>query len=83
VELQEILSAPLFGPEGDEWKKAPRVMPEVYEKWVDAQILSDKATNMSSNFKDMLFPIEKTRNKNVLDNIWKQINNVCILHGYF
>ncbi|KDR75158.1 hypothetical protein GALMADRAFT_249095 [Galerina marginata CBS 339.88] len=75
VELQELLSAPLFGPEGEEWKKQPRQMPEEYERWVDAQIYSERATNMFASFKDIIFPLEKTRRKSELDAMWKQINN--------
>lgn len=76
IELQEILSAPLFGPEGDEWKKQPRNMPEEYEQWIDAQILSGQASDKFANYKDTIFPLEKTRRKDVLDNMWKQIDDV-------
>lgn len=76
IELQELLSAPLFGPEGEEWKKQPRQMPEEYEKWVDAQLYSEKASNLFASFKDTILPLEKTRKQNVLDDMWKQINSV-------
>ena len=79
VELQELLAAPLFGPEGDAWKQEQRQMPEEYEKWVDAQLFSEKASNLYANFKDIIFPLEKTRRPNVLDDMWKQINNVSFL----
>ncbi|KAF8973070.1 hypothetical protein BDZ97DRAFT_1779193 [Flammula alnicola] len=75
VELQELLEASLFGPEGEAWKQQPRQMPEEYESWIDAQIYSGKASNMFAAFKDIIFPLEKTRNRPVLDNMWKQINN--------
>ena len=51
-------------------------MPEEYESWVDAQIFSEKASNMIANFKDALFSLDRTRNKTVLDNIWNQMNAV-------
>ena len=50
-------------------------MPEEYENWVDAQIYSEKASN-SINFKDLIFPLEKTRHQTVLDSMWKNINLV-------
>ncbi|KAF8904426.1 hypothetical protein CPB84DRAFT_1727744 [Gymnopilus junonius] len=74
VELQELLTAPLLGPEGEEWKKQSRQMPEDYEKWVDAQLYSEKASSLFASFKDIIFPLEKTRRQNVLDDMWKQIN---------
>ncbi|KAF9478819.1 hypothetical protein BDN70DRAFT_879530 [Pholiota conissans] len=73
VELQELLASPLFGPEGDVWKKQPRQMPEEYENWIDAQLCSTKASDMFATFKDMIWPLEKARSKTVLDNMWKQI----------
>ncbi|KJA27891.1 hypothetical protein HYPSUDRAFT_35071 [Hypholoma sublateritium FD-334 SS-4] len=74
VELQELLEAPLFGSGGETWKKQPRQMPEEYESWVDAQLFSEKASNLFATFKDMIFPLERTRNKSVLDRMWKQID---------
>ncbi|PPQ87476.1 hypothetical protein CVT25_008212 [Psilocybe cyanescens] len=74
VELQELLSAPLFGPEGEAWLKEPHQMPEEYELWTDAQIYSGKATELYAAFKDTIFPLEKTRRKEVLDKMWNQID---------
>lgn len=70
-----MLSAPLFG-EGEEWKKEPRSMPEEREQWNDASILSEQASDKYTNYKDIIFPLEKTRRKDVLDNMWKQIDEV-------
>ena len=53
-------------------------MPEEYEDWFDAQIYSRKASEMFANFKDVIFPLEKTRKQAVLDTMWKNINLVCI-----
>ncbi|KIM45307.1 hypothetical protein M413DRAFT_441989 [Hebeloma cylindrosporum] len=75
LELQELLEAPLFGAEGEAWKQQPRQMPEEYESWVDAQIYSERASNMIANFKDVFISLDKTRNKTVLDNIWNQMNS--------
>jgi hypothetical protein len=77
--LQELLAAPLFGLEEEPWKSQPRQMPEEYESWVDAQIFSLQASNMFTNFKDMIDPLYKTKRKSNLDNLWKQIDQVNLL----
>ncbi|KAF5380464.1 hypothetical protein D9615_004625 [Tricholomella constricta] len=76
VELQQLLEAPLASPDGEVWKGAPREMPEEYETWVDAQLYSEKASGEYANFKDLIFPLERTRTKGVLDNMWKYVNLV-------
>lgn len=76
VQLQELLESPLSGPEGELWKQLPRDMPEEYEDWVDAQIFSEKASKDISNFKDIIYPLEKTKMRNVLDNMWRLVNLV-------
>jgi hypothetical protein len=71
------LEAPLLGPEGDAWKKSTRThIPEAYETWMDAQIDSEEAAGTYANFKDIIFPLEKTKNKVVLENMWKYVNLV-------
>ncbi|KAL1736146.1 hypothetical protein EV714DRAFT_242551 [Schizophyllum commune] len=74
VELQQILETPLLGPEGQEMRKMSRQMPEEFERWVDASIYSQKASEIIGNFKDVIFPLEKTKNKTTLENMWKYIN---------
>ncbi|KAG6866749.1 hypothetical protein C0991_011408 [Blastosporella zonata] len=74
VELQQLLEAPLAGLEGDAWKAEPRQMPVEYEDWVDAGIYSREASKKYANFKDAIFPLEKTKTKTVLDNMWKYVN---------
>lgn len=74
--LQEILEAPLFGLEGEAWKGSPREIPEEYEHWFDAQGHSEKASGQYANYKDIIYPLEKTKNKVVLDNMWKYVNLV-------
>lgn len=73
------MEAPLVGPEGQSWKAEPREMPEEYERWIDAQIYSEKASEEYGNYKDIIFPLEKTRVKGVLDNMWKYVNLVGLL----
>lgn len=51
-------------------------MPEEYEDWVDAQIFSEKASKMYANFKDTIYPLEKTKFAYVLENMWKFVNLV-------
>lgn len=68
----------MSGSDGQSWKKSARQMPEEYELWIDAQILSSKASAEIANFKDSIFPLEKTRQTVVLDNMWKFINLVSL-----
>ncbi|PCH43414.1 hypothetical protein WOLCODRAFT_138330 [Wolfiporia cocos MD-104 SS10] len=77
VQLQEYLENPLLGPDGKIWKEEPRTMPEDYENWVDAQIFSEKASKMYGNFKNIIYPLDKTKSQTVLDNMWKYINLNC------
>jgi hypothetical protein len=51
-------------------------MPEQYEKWVDAQLYSEKAADMFRNYKDVVFPLEKTKRASNLENMWKYVNLV-------
>lgn len=43
---------------------------------MDAQIDSEEAAGKYANFKDIIFPLEKTKNKVVLENMWKYVNLV-------
>ncbi|EGO00109.1 hypothetical protein SERLA73DRAFT_167949 [Serpula lacrymans var. lacrymans S7.3] len=74
LQLQELLESTLFGPEGEAWKKLPRQMPEKYDQWIDAQIYSQQASNSHNNFKDLVHPLDKTKDKVVLENMWKHVN---------
>ena len=51
-------------------------MPEEYDKWIDAQIISEEASKHIANYKDIINPLTKTRNKNVLETMWKCVNLV-------
>lgn len=66
----------MLGPGGDIWKNTSREMPEKFEQWVDAQVYSEKASADYANFKDIIYPLEKTKNKGVLENMWKYVNIV-------
>lgn len=66
----------MLGPEGDICKNTSREMPEKFEQWVDAQVYSEKASADYANFKDIIYPLEKTKNKEVLENMWKYVNIV-------
>jgi len=74
VQLQALLEAPLFGEDGEQWKKEPREMPEEYEKWIDAHFFSKRATSEITNWKDILNPWAQVRRKENLDKMWREIN---------
>ncbi|KAI0074642.1 hypothetical protein K474DRAFT_1665173 [Panus rudis PR-1116 ss-1] len=74
VELQEIIESALLGPDAEKWKQEARQMPDEYEHWVDAQIFSGKASKEVANWKDVIYPLEKTKDKKVLDNMWRLLN---------
>ena len=77
LELQDLLESPLLGPQGEKLRTLPRQMPEQYERWLDAQIYSNQASGSCANFKDLINPLERTKDSFVLDNMWKFINLVC------
>ncbi|KAI0093110.1 hypothetical protein BDY19DRAFT_989781 [Irpex rosettiformis] len=75
VQLLELLESPLLGPEGEQWKKEERKVPEDFEKWVDAQLFSERASREYSNFQNMLIPIDTELVKaHVVETIWKYVN---------
>ncbi|KAF8844311.1 hypothetical protein BDN67DRAFT_765829 [Paxillus ammoniavirescens] len=74
LELQDLLASPLLGPQGEKLKALPRPMPEQYEMWLDAQIYSKQASESYASFKDLISPLEKTKDRAVLDNVWRFIN---------
>ncbi|KAH0827858.1 hypothetical protein J3R83DRAFT_3485 [Lanmaoa asiatica] len=76
LELQELLESPLLGPQGEKLRTLPRQMPEQYERWLDAQIYSKQASESYANFKDLVNPLERTKDSPVFDNMWKFINLV-------
>lgn len=51
-------------------------MPAEYERWFAAQSLSEEASSEIANFKDLIYPLEKTKHKTSLDNMWKCVNLV-------
>jgi len=51
-------------------------MSEQYEKWVDAQLFSERAADISANYKDLIYPLEETKKPHVLEKMWKYINMV-------
>jgi len=71
-----MLEAPLLGPQGAKWKAEKPPITKEYDDWIHAQFLSDRAADMVTNFKDNLYPLEKTRKQEVLDNVWRSINLV-------
>jgi hypothetical protein len=55
-----VVEAPLLGAEGEALKRLPHAMPDEYETWVDAQLFSAKASQQYANYKDVIFPLERT-----------------------
>lgn len=71
-----MLDGVFYDPDGEKWKKEARKMPEPYESWVDAQIYSKEASELWNNYIDTVFPLEKTRKKEVLNKVWSIIDKV-------
>ena len=71
-----IVEAPLLGTEGEALKRLPHSMPDESETWVDAQLFSAKASQRYANYKDVIFPLEKTKTKQTLDTMWRFVNLV-------
>jgi len=71
-----IVEAPLLGADGDALKRVPHGMPDEYETWVDAQLFSAKASKQYANYKDVIFPLERTKTKQTLDTMWRYVNLV-------
>lgn len=67
-----------MGLKDDEWKNFPRQKTKQYQQWEDAQIQSNVAAQLTSNFEKAIFPLEKSRFQDILDGVWKSINQVCI-----
>ena len=51
-------------------------MPEAYEAWVDAQIFSKEAAGLWEVYSDLIYPLEKTKRKAVLDQFWQYVRKV-------
>ncbi len=67
----------------DTVKNFPRQKSVDYERWEDAQIQSEKAAQLTANFEKAIFPLDKTKTKSVLDNMWKSITQVSVLPKWF
>jgi hypothetical protein len=75
-----IVEAPLLGTEGEALKKLPHDMPGDYETWINAQLFSSKASQQYANYKDVIFPLERAKTKQVLDTMWRYVN---LVRNYF
>ena len=80
MELQAILESPLLGLDEETLKNTPRRKSAEFERWEDAQIQSENASKVTANFERIIFPLDKTKNKPVLENMWKCVIQVCFLH---
>ena len=79
--MHSLLETALLGPDGSAWINMPRVMPEEYEQWIDAQLYSANASNVYENWKNLVCPLEETKKQPVLDKMWKQIDLVSIAYN--
>lgn len=71
-----IVEAPLLGAGGEALKQPLRDMPDEYETWIDAQLFSGKASQQYANYKDVIFPLERTQTKQTLETMWRYVNLV-------
>lgn len=76
MQLQEILEAQLLGPQGEQWRKQPRSVPEEFTRWIEAQSLSEEASRGLGNKLNIIFPLENTMKKDVVNAMWIRINDV-------
>ncbi|KAK7035444.1 hypothetical protein VNI00_011737 [Paramarasmius palmivorus] len=74
VQLQTNLETPLLHPDAKDIVNQPREMPAEFQDWVDAQLYSEVAAQKSASFKDHIFPLERTKKAEVLNNMWKTVN---------
>ncbi|PFH53859.1 hypothetical protein AMATHDRAFT_1081 [Amanita thiersii Skay4041] len=75
VELHALLEAPLLAMNDVSWREHSREKPEIYEDWVDAQLHSHMASNLSGKYQDVVYPLDKTKEQTILDEMWQRINN--------
>ncbi|KAF8650432.1 hypothetical protein AX16_005235 [Volvariella volvacea WC 439] len=81
IELQQLLEAPLLAPDVKHLKDDQRAVWDEYERWADAQLLSEKASYIVDNFKDLVNPSKETTPP-MLTKIWKAINyNYRVIAG--
>ncbi|KAL0578301.1 hypothetical protein V5O48_003712, partial [Marasmius crinis-equi] len=74
VQLQSLIETPLLHPDAKAWKDEPRQMPPEYDQWLDAQLYSETAAEKYEDFKDAVYPLERTKKAEVLANVWKLVN---------
>ena len=77
-----MLDSVLLGPEGEKWKKNMGKLdhPREYEDWLDAQAIPSHMKLYVSNWKDVIYPLKKTRSRPILDEMWFYINIVGTNH---
>ncbi|EKM80649.1 hypothetical protein AGABI1DRAFT_105632 [Agaricus bisporus var. burnettii JB137-S8] len=74
VELQQILEMAMLTPEAKDWGSEGVELPTVFDEWKHAHILSSKAVEEYSNFKDLVYPLTRSFKKIVLNQIWGKID---------
>ncbi|KAF7315679.1 hypothetical protein MIND_00083500 [Mycena indigotica] len=76
VRLCAMLEAPLLDPMFADAKAAPAEKLPGYDAWFDAMMLSLKATEDVTPFKDIIFPLAKAKKQAILETMWKAINQM-------
>ncbi|KAG7446329.1 uncharacterized protein BT62DRAFT_968061 [Guyanagaster necrorhizus] len=79
VRLQDMLEAPLLGPNEKTWKSTNRTMPKAYQQWANAEIMSDKASDKWNTLEPLVHPLSKLQNTTALRNMWMQIQQNYML----
>ncbi|KAF5389386.1 hypothetical protein D9757_004247 [Collybiopsis confluens] len=74
VQLHQMIEMPLLSPDGRKWKTDSPNMPESYRRWTDAQLRSEIASEKYATFQDVIFPLQRTKTKAILDLMWTTIN---------
>lgn len=66
----------MLAPEAKDWGSEGVELPTGFDEWKHAQILSSKAVEEYSNFKDLVYPLTRSFKKIVLSQIWGKIDQV-------
>ncbi|KAF7321790.1 hypothetical protein MKEN_00700800 [Mycena kentingensis (nom. inval.)] len=76
VQLFTMLETPLLDPAFAQYRSAPPEKLPGFDAWYDAMMLSLKATEDVTPFKDIIFPLAKAKKRPILEQMWKAINQM-------
>lgn len=72
----EMLENPLAGPQGEVWRNTVPPYTEDFDAYLDAEWFSIKASKDNARWREHVNPLTKTKDPNVLQSLWKDINLV-------